>query len=110
MRVTTSRLVVVSNRLPDLAGASAHAPASQPSVGGLVSALLPALAAPPGSMWLGWSGRSIPTGGRLRTRRSSRDGVALLGLDLREADVAGHYDGFCNGVLWPLLHSFPSRL
>lgn len=111
--MSSTHLVVVSNRLPSLEGvppADAKAPSAQPSVGGLVSAMLPALAASPGSLWLGWSGRAVPAGGRLRTTRARLGGVQLLGLDLRQEDVEGHYDGFCNGGLWPLLHSFPGRL
>ncbi len=95
------RLVVVSNRLPEAPGRA--------SAGGLVTALQPALAASPGSMWVGWSGRGVAAPARLRVRRSSRDGLQLVGLDLRPADVEAHYDGFCNGALWPLLHSFPGR-
>lgn len=107
----STRLVVVSNRLPNLGHvAGAGRPAAPASVGGLVSALLPALTAAPGSLWLGWSGRAVPRGQRVRTSRARRADVELVGLDLRAEDVEGHYDGFCNGVLWPLLHSFPGRL
>jgi trehalose 6-phosphate synthase len=113
--VSAANLVVVSNRLPSLEDAgplvgAKERPPAQPSVGGLVSAMLPALSATPGSLWVGWSGRSVRAGARLRTTRTTRAGVQLLGLDLREDDVDGHYNGFCNGVLWPLLHSFPGRL
>jgi alpha,alpha-trehalose-phosphate synthase [UDP-forming] len=113
--VSASRLVVVSNRLPSLedsrrAAGAKDRPTAQPSVGGLVSAMLPALTAAPGSLWLGWSGRSVAATERPRTTRARHGGVQLIGLDLRAEDVEAHYNGFCNGVLWPLLHSFPGRL
>ncbi len=95
------RLIVVSNRLP-----------SKDSVGGLVSALVPTLeSAPPGSLWFGWSGRSGVAAGRAGAVERGRDGgVPTLGIDLADRDVDGHYNGFCNRALWPLLHCFPGRV
>src|SRR5207248_11116042 len=51
-------LLVVSNRLPDLRHVEGE-DEKKKNVGGLVSALEPALRAR-GGMWLGWSGRTVP--------------------------------------------------
>ena len=51
------RLLVVSNRLPELRSAADTKDARKRNVGGLVSALEPALSARQG-VWLGWSGRT----------------------------------------------------
>ncbi len=111
-RERTGRLVVVSNRMPEVGkvGKVGRAGGRPKSVGGLVSALLPSLQAAPEALWLGWSGRSVGARARTRTTQARLGDVRLVGLDLREADVDAFYNGFCNGVLWPLLHAFPGRL
>jgi trehalose 6-phosphate synthase len=97
-----SQLVVVSNRLPALPTA-----ARERQVGGLVSALEPALRQYEG-IWLGWSGHT-------------RDGAAVLAVDEESVPRRASFDfsplwrerfysGFCNRALWPLLHGFPGRV
>jgi trehalose 6-phosphate synthase len=100
-----SRLVVVSNRLPlgrpTGAGGELELPA-----GGLVSALADALQRRPESLWVGWDSRAAPgTISRFRAR-----GVEFLGLALDKREIERYYAGFCNGALWPLLHSFQGRV
>ncbi|MDQ3367948.1 MAG: trehalose-phosphatase [Myxococcota bacterium] len=99
MRPTRERsLVVLSNRIPT------QTLGRQREVGGLVSALEPALRDRRG-IWLGWSGHE-------------RDGKSALAIDafaepprasfdLTPAWRQRFYGGFCNRVLWPLFHSFP---
>ncbi len=104
------RLVVVSNRLPEVVSPRDLTEKQTASVGGLVSALRPALEASPENLWLGWSGRSVGAGQRAAVRTHRGRPASLVGIDLPETDVAGHYNGFCNGALWPLLHCFPGRV
>jgi alpha,alpha-trehalose-phosphate synthase [UDP-forming]/trehalose-phosphatase len=102
-------LLVVSNRLPDFRHMEGDDPDRKKNVGGLVSALEPALRAR-GGMWLGWSGRSVPD---TQTVESGviDDGTAQLAwVDYKESWYRDYYSGFCNGTLWPLFHSFPSRV
>ena len=86
------RLVVVSNRvaLPDR-GAQA---------GGLAVALNGALARSQG-VWFGWSGK-VATPGPART--VEHEGITYVTIDLGKADHQEFYNGFANGVLWPILH------
>ncbi len=98
---TRSQLVVVSNRLPP-----APTGDRQQQVGGLVSALEPALRTYEG-IWLGWSGQTREGAPVLAVeeelpRRASFD----FSHEWREA----FYGGFCNRALWPLLHGFPGRV
>jgi alpha,alpha-trehalose-phosphate synthase [UDP-forming]/trehalose-phosphatase len=98
-----SRLVVVSNRAP----AQVSADTRRRQVSGLVSALQPALDSHAG-IWLGWSGRELDSKPELVV-----DDEALptrASFDLRPSWRKHFYDGFCNRALWPLLHSFPSRV
>ncbi len=105
------RLIVASNRLP--------APPSNPSnpandrgreVGGLVSALLPALAENSG-IWLGWSGLEREPGLRLRIEPSGEhEAITRAQFDYPPTWRQRFYAGFCNQSLWPLLHGFFTRV
>ena len=106
-------LLVISNRLPDFHNVEDDAEERKKSVGGLVSALEPALKSR-GGMWLGWSGRTVPDEAKIDfstvDEGSSSNEVKLAAIDLRERWYRDYYGGFCNGTLWPLFHSFPSRV
>lgn len=111
-------LVVVSNRLPDLRSVEADDGGRKRSVGGLVSALEPALRAR-GGMWLGWSGRTVGDGEPIESglvedasESAEADGhqVQLAWVAYRESWYRTYYAGMCNATLWPLFHSFPSRV
>jgi len=69
-----------------------------PSPGGLVSALTPVLRERGGS-WVGWNGG---VGGSSRPFRAA--GIRNQPIVLDETEISDHYDGFCNGTIWPLYH------
>lgn len=94
-------LVVVSNRSPTHVAASRQRP-----VGGLVSALEPALRTYQG-IWLGWSGYERDAAPTLKID----DGVRPVraSFDFPPRWRKHFYTGFCNRALWPLLHGFSSR-
>lgn len=104
-------LLVVSNRLPDFRHVEGDDGERKKSVGGLVSALEPALRSRRG-MWLGWSGKTVPSSEPVTSGVSEDDGssVQLAWVDYTESWYRNYYAGFCNGTLWPLFHSFPSRV
>jgi trehalose 6-phosphate synthase len=94
-------LLVVSNRTP---------PASvgkQRPVGGLVSALEPALRSH-GGVWLGWSGHDSERERPVIIDEEARPIRASF--DLSAAWRERFYGGFCNRALWPLFHGFPGRV
>ena len=96
MRERPGRVVVVSNRVPPAPKEGQPMPA-----GGLVSAILPPLAAH-GGVWFGWSGR---TGNPHRPpQREVTPDIDYVHIDLSETEVADYYEGFCNRTLWPRLH------
>ena len=95
------RVVAVSNRVPPAPREGLPQPA-----GGLVSALLPALAAH-GGLWFGWSGR---TGRPHRPPlREVTPVIDYVRIDLTAAEVADYYEGFCNRTLWPRLHGLAEQ-
>ncbi len=96
------RLVIVSNRTPpppdDREAGSA---------GGLVAALRPALEAAGRAVWFGWSGNEGDPDAE--PRQVVARGVRYVTLDLSADQIGDYYEGFCNQVLWPLLHNLPER-
>jgi trehalose 6-phosphate synthase len=88
-----ARLVVVSNRVavPERATRAA---------GGLAVALKAALVRQHG-VWFGWSGRVAIPG---PAKSVEHDGTTYVTVDLAEDDHQEFYNGFANGVLWPILH------
>ena len=88
-----SRMVLVSNRVP--------VPGDRnPAAGGLAVALSDALVS--GSLWFGWSGKSVKTTATEAIVTPVR-GVTYATLDLGADDYAGFYTGFANSSLYPLL-------
>jgi alpha,alpha-trehalose-phosphate synthase [UDP-forming]/trehalose-phosphatase len=101
-RASEPRLIVASNRLP-----AAPSGGRQREVGGLVSALLPALTETDG-IWLGWSGAERDPGLRLRIEQI--EPVTRAQFDYPPTWRQRFYAGFCNQSLWPMLHGFCSRV
>jgi trehalose 6-phosphate synthase len=91
----TSRIVIVSNRVPSPNEKAATA-------GGLAVAL--ADAATRGSIWFGWSGRRAEETSVEAAITLSDEGVTYATIDIAERDYQKFYNGFANGALWPLLH------
>ncbi len=92
----SSRLVVVSNRLADPRKAAA---------GGLAVALSETLNET-GGLWFGWSGKVVEGGtpGEGELHMQPAGPVTLATLDLCREDHDSYYQGYSNGVLWPVFH------
>lgn len=104
------RVILVSNRLPVRVRASAGRIDLEQTVGGLATGLAGPHRERQGD-WVGWPGdvarldatQRLDLDASLRARR-------LVPVHLTAAEVQRYYDGFSNGVLWPLLHSMPTRM
>jgi alpha,alpha-trehalose-phosphate synthase [UDP-forming]/trehalose-phosphatase len=106
---TSFDLLVLSNRLPELRSSHTDTQKRKKGVGGLVSALGPVLARRRG-IWLGWSGRTRGDATPTEVGLSSDGGLALAWVDFPEEWRRHYYNGLSNSALWPLMHSFPSRV
>jgi trehalose-phosphatase len=102
---TRHRLLVVSNRLPELRSSADSFDARKRNVGGLVAALEPALLARQG-VWLGWSGSTVTGSDEIHVGHDVTTRPSLAWVDLPEELLRLYYNGLCNRTLWPLLHSF----
>lgn len=98
------RYLIVSNRLPVTAVVKDGNLELHPSTGGLATALKQVFAGSE-SVWIGWPGE---TGDLLRKARTQmEDGLEKAGMVpvyLAAKQVERFYEGFSNGVLWPLFH------
>src|SRR5580700_3452321 len=101
---TPARLLIVSNRLPVTVQVNDGEPVLVPSVGGLATGLRGPHERS-GGLWIGWPGDV----GRLDERHRRKLGADLAAMravpiHLTASEVSLFYDGFANGVLWPLFH------
>jgi trehalose 6-phosphate synthase len=92
-----ARLVIVSNRVP--------APRERSQLaGGLAIALRDALQERE-ALWFGWSGTTKSGDGTLEPAITRVGRITFAVVDLGDAEYRGYYQGFSNGMLWPVLHS-----
>jgi alpha,alpha-trehalose-phosphate synthase [UDP-forming] len=108
---SSTRLLVVSNRLPIVLEKRDSGWTLKPGSGGLVSAMAPVLSHR-GGVWIGWPGLALERGGSweaLMAEGFRERGYDLLPVLLNETEVTGFYEGFSNAILWPLFHDMISR-
>jgi trehalose 6-phosphate synthase len=106
-----TRLFIVSNRLPIVLAEDEGRWTLKPGSGGLVSALAPVLSHR-GGVWIGWPGLPLEKGGEweeLLGGGGGESGYELIPVLLSKGEVHGFYEGFSNGILWPLFHDLLGR-
>jgi trehalose 6-phosphate synthase/phosphatase len=97
-----SRLLIVSNRLPVSVTRENGEVRVQPSAGGLATGL----SGPherSGGLWIGWPGDAEVGVAREQLGRQLAD-LRTVPVWLEPEEVSRFYEGFSNGVLWPLFH------
>jgi len=99
-----SRLLIVANRLPITIQPSEHGVEVERSSGGLATGLRRPHEQS-GGLWIGWSGapdKLTPEQQEALDRELAAQ--RLVGVPLSADQVTRYYEGFSNGVLWPLFH------
>lgn len=94
-----TNLIIVSNRLPVTVGETITK-----SSGGLVAALEGLSTKRFNLKWIGWPGSVIPNERKEEVERLLIEEHGCIPIFLSEEEAAGHYEGFSNSSLWPLLH------
>jgi trehalose 6-phosphate synthase/phosphatase len=100
----SDRVLIVANRLPVQVRVGSGGIELVPSSGGLATGLRPwhQMA---GGIWFGWPGEN---GAGCTANRALVDerlhAARMTPVHLSADQVAGHYHGFANRVLWPLFH------
>lgn len=108
------RLLIVSNRLP-LNGVHKNGRLTfEQSAGGLVSGLSAYLDSLKGSsaqdieyVWIGWPGLTVQEALQAEVKKVLGE-LHASPVFLSEEAMDKFYLGFCNKILWPLFHYFPS--
>jgi trehalose 6-phosphate synthase/phosphatase len=99
-----SRLLIVANRLPVTVTRTETGLEVQRSTGGLATGLMRPHEQSDG-LWIGWSGAEFDLTAEEQARLDRElSGMRLVGVPLSPDLVARFYEGFSNGVLWPLFH------
>ncbi len=96
-----TRLVVVSNRV-------AIPKRGRVPPGGLALAVLAALREH-GGLWFGWSGEVSKTY-HSEPHVNTQGNITFATIDLAEDEHRKYYNGYCNGILWPLCHFLPGYM
>ncbi|MFW6368758.1 MAG: bifunctional alpha,alpha-trehalose-phosphate synthase (UDP-forming)/trehalose-phosphatase [Spirochaetota bacterium] len=105
-----SKIILASNRLAVSVSSSADGFSFTPSVGGLATGLSSFLQRSD-SLWVGWSGiadDTVSSQEREYIRRTLRDEYQSVTIPMDQQDLQSFYYGFCNNVIWPLFHYFPT--
>src|SRR3954471_5932646 len=98
------RVLIVANRLPVTVRATDTGVEVQKSTGGLATGLLRPHEQS-GGLWIGWSGASDELTSEQQAQLDEQlAGMRLVGVPLTQDQVTRYYEGFSNGVLWPLFH------
>ncbi|KAL3839982.1 hypothetical protein ACJIZ3_024573 [Penstemon smallii] len=102
-RVHKQRLLVVANRLPLSAVRTGEDSWSlKVSAGGVVSALLGVHGYE--ARWIGWAGLNVPDEVGQRSLTHALAEKKCIPVFLDEETIDKYYNGYCNHILWPLIH------
>jgi trehalose 6-phosphate synthase/phosphatase len=98
------RVLIVANRLPVTVQVTESGVEVQKSPGGLATGLLRSHEQS-GGLWIGWSGAPEQLTSEQQAQLDEQlAGMRLVGVPLTHDQVTRYYEGFSNGVLWPLFH------
>lgn len=98
------RVITVANRLPVTVRVDGSEWRLVQSTGGLATALQRLHDGSQG-LWVGWPGEPAKLLERVKGTLSAEfSKLRLIPVDLSQNDLNRYYDGFSNGVIWPLFH------
>ncbi|HUX11498.1 MAG TPA: bifunctional alpha,alpha-trehalose-phosphate synthase (UDP-forming)/trehalose-phosphatase [Spirochaetia bacterium] len=106
-----SKVILVSNRLSVSVGRTTEGDFSfTPSVGGLATGLS-SMHGASDSVWVGWSG--LASNSLTPAEHATLKGRLLkefqsITVELSDDELDSFYFGFCNNIIWPLFHYFPT--
>ncbi|MFW5813818.1 MAG: bifunctional alpha,alpha-trehalose-phosphate synthase (UDP-forming)/trehalose-phosphatase [Spirochaetota bacterium] len=104
------KTLIVSNRMSTSVSRSDKGFTYSASVGGLATGLS-SLHEQEDSLWIGWSGLpadELTDAERASIERTLREEHKSVPVDLSSDDLDRFYYGFCNNIVWPLFHYFPT--
>jgi trehalose 6-phosphate synthase/phosphatase len=104
------RTIIVSNRLPVTFSEQDGHVSMQPSSGGLATGLAQPHEQSSG-LWIGWPGdlETLSSSERERAEGWLTE-RRFVPISLSAEQIARYYEGYSNGVLWPLFHYLPGQI
>ncbi|PKK85799.1 MAG: bifunctional alpha,alpha-trehalose-phosphate synthase (UDP-forming)/trehalose-phosphatase, partial [Thermoplasmata archaeon HGW-Thermoplasmata-1] len=103
------KIIIVSNRLPITVRRKGKGTQYEASVGGLATGMS-SIYKKQDNIWIGWPGVIQETlGGKEKEIRTRLESEKYMPIFLSKEDVKNFYQGFCNGIIWPLFHYFPQH-
>ncbi|MEO6760944.1 MAG: bifunctional alpha,alpha-trehalose-phosphate synthase (UDP-forming)/trehalose-phosphatase [Candidatus Saccharimonadales bacterium] len=103
-----ARLIIVSNRLPVSVKKVTGKLEFYPSIGGLATGLA-SYTKHPGTKWIGWPGiasEDLTETDKLAISRGLKK-YRCYPVFLTKKQLEDYYNGYSNGILWPLFHGVP---
>lgn len=97
------RLLTVANRLPVTIKKSDGEYSYSQSSGGLVTGLS-GLPDSYEKLWIGWPGTDVPEEDVARVEQDILEKYGGVPLWINHDLMDLHYNGYCNGIVWPLFH------
>lgn len=109
IRQEESRLLLVSNRVPVTIKREGTGYKLDKSSGGLVTVLQDLMKTTPFE-WIGWPGVEIPQQDQEQIAKTCQDQYRCKPVFIDDGTADEYYNGFSNGLLWPLFHYQPKDL
>ena len=103
-----TRLIIVSNKIPNNITNLDNKAASKRSAGGFAAALYPILKKT-GGLWIGcgdYSENGELFGEKAEISNNSSEPYDLKLVNLSKSEIPDYYRGFSNRTIWPLFHGF----
>jgi trehalose 6-phosphate synthase/phosphatase len=102
-----SRTIIVSNRLPVRSQVVDGDVTFKATAGGLATGLKSVLK-PGEQIWIGWPGSFVEDDAEAEQIRDKLVAMDFDAVFLTADEIEKYYEGFSNGILWPICHYVPS--
>jgi trehalose 6-phosphate synthase/phosphatase len=109
--IITSRLIIISNRLPFIIEKEDDKLSLKSGSGGLATALAPVLR-DRGGIWIGWPGTVDMDEYEITNlfkKNQYNQGFLFSPVLLDKEDISLYYEGFSNEIIWPLFHDLQTQ-
>lgn len=105
-----TKLIIVTNRLPFSCNVHEDKVRLTPSVGGLVTGIGTIYPKNDTHLWIGWGGAIVMDKTNENRIKSILNGKRFEPVFMSEKRYIEYYNGYCNQVLWPILHGFTKNM
>ncbi len=102
-----NKTIIVSNRLPVKTQVIDGQVSFKPTAGGLATGLS-TIRKVGEQIWIGWPGAFVEEAAAELEIRQQLDTMGMDAVFLSKDEIEKYYEGFSNGILWPICHYVPS--